>query len=572
MINMSKLKNILLTIACLFIFSIGASSQPKVKRDLENMVHSAVEKIHNGALDEAEAILSDVIAVDPACDAAWFYLGTAAVHRSDLDKARVCVTKAMELDPGNFWYRYKLAQLYVFDSLDVVVEMYEKMIEDFPKKTELYMEILDLYIAQKEYDKALKTVEEIENTIGPSEELAIYAYRVYYTVDRADEGLEYLRKYNSRYSSPAVLTILADSELSMYNDSLAIKYYDEAIELDSSYYHALIGRAEACRMYRRYDDFFPSLNRYIEAESAPAKEKTEYLSALIEKSDPQFVRRFIPQIDTVMQKLSQTHPGDSLVYNLEGMYYYATGRDDLAIDRFRSCAEDYPESLAAAASYVELLMYADRWQELSVEGRKAFERFPKELAFLEMAAIADFHTEDYQSVLAACDKLLKLIPKGDARAVRVLSTKGDVLHRIGENKKAYSAYEKALKIDPVNVYVLNNYAYYLSMEGAQLKKAYEMSRKTIEAEPDNATYLDTFGWILYLRGEYDQAKTHFKKAMVCGGKDSAVILDHYAEVLFALKDYNMAFVYWAMAIQKDEAGDVPGLKEKVEQRKKEAGR
>ena len=99
-----------------------------------------------------------------------------------------------------------------------------------------------------------------------------------------------------------------------------------------------------------------------------------------------------------------------------------------------------------------------------------------------------------------------------------------------------------------------------------------MSRKTIEAEPDNATYLDTFGWILYLRGEYDQAKTHFKKAMVCGGKDSAVILDHYAEVLFALKDYNMAFVYWTMAIQKDEAGDVPGLKEKVEQRKKEAGR
>ena len=51
-----------------------------------------------------------------------------------------------------------------------------------------------------------------------------------------------------------------------------------------------------------------------------------------------------------------------------------------------------------------------------------------------------------------------------------------------------------------------------------------------------------------------------------------MLVQNYAEVLFALKDYNMAFVYWTMAIQKDEAGDVPGLKEKVEQRKKEAGR
>ena len=185
-----------------------------------------------------------------------------------------------------------------------------------------------------------------------------------------------------------------------------------------------------------------------------------------------------------------------------------------------------------------------------------------------MASVGDYNLNDFGKVLEACDEVLKMAPADSSGTLRAWSTKGDVYHRLGESAKAYKAYEKALKINPDYIYVLNNYAYYLSVDGKKLKKALEMSRKTIEAQPDNATYLDTFGWILYLRGEYDQAKTHFKKAMVCGGKDSAVILDHYAEVLFALKDYNMAFVYWAMAIQKDEAGDVPGLKEKVEQRKK----
>ena len=50
-----------------------------------------------------------------------------------------------------------------------------------------------------------------------------------------------------------------------------------------------------------------------------------------------------------------------------------------------------------------------------------------------------------------------------------------------------------------------------------------------------------------------------------------VILDHYAEVLYALKEYDMAFVYWNLARQKN-AGDIPGLEEKILKRKKESGR
>ena len=56
-----------------------------------------------------------------------------------------------------------------------------------------------------------------------------------------------------------------------------------------------------------------------------------------------------------------------------------------------------------------------------------------------------------------------------------------------------------------------------------------------------------------------------------GGKDSAVILDHYAEVLYALKEYDLAFVYWNLALQKED-DQLPGLKEKVESRRKEAGK
>jgi Tfp pilus assembly protein PilF len=148
---------------------------------------------------------------------------------------------------------------------------------------------------------------------------------------------------------------------------------------------------------------------------------------------------------------------------------------------------------------------------------------------------------------------------------------GDIFHQLGDNKKAYKAYDRALKINPDYVYVLNNYAYYLSVEGKNLKKAYNMSKKTIEAEPDNATYLDTFGWILYLQGKPLEAKPFFKHAMLYGGKDSVVIMDHYAEVLYALKEYDLAMVYWNMALKKNN-GDIPDLETKVKRRKQEMGK
>ena len=211
-------------------------------------------------------------------------------------------------------------------------------------------------------------------------------------------------------------------------------------------------------------------------------------------------------------------------------------------------------------------MASEDWAELSEESRNAYRHFPEEVTFLEMASLGDYNLNDYDKVLELCDQVLQTVPADSAKTLRAWSTKGDVYHQCGEPKKAYKSYEKALKINPDYSYVLNNYAYYLSMEGKSLKKACEMSRRTIEAEPDNPTYLDTYGWILFLMGKPEEAKPHFKHAMLYGGKESAVILDHYAEVLFALGEYDRAMVYWNQALKKND-GQIPDLEERVKIRR-----
>ncbi len=548
--------------------SVSAAAQterPEARH--ENMILSAVVKISDNDADGAMAILKEIIAEDTDVDAAWYYLAQCAMMKKDLETAENCYRMASELDPGNFWYRYRLARLYAVTSRqELTISMYEKLLKDFPDKSDLYFDMVELYAAQKEYEKALETLTQIETVFGMTESIAMYRFNLLHILKRQEEAFKSLRDYNKEYSSPYVLTTLADYEMSMYNDSTALAYYNEALDLAPDYSPALLGKAETLRLTRRYDEYFSILNRFVGESDSPAAAKTDYLMAIVQRTDPKFINSFMPQMDSVMNKTVELHPKDSMVLQTAAVYYYSTNRKELSKNHFRANMEAWPESYSANAGYVEYLMYAEEWEELSKVGREAFERFPYETTFLEMASVGDFNLKDYEKVLDICNKVIEVAPDDSSKTLRSWSTMGDIYYQLGDSKKAYKAYDNALKVNPDYIYVLNNYAYYLSEEGKQLKKAYKMSKKTIEAEPDNATYLDTFGWILYLQGKAAEAKPYFKHAMLYGGKESAVIMDHYADVLYELGEYDLAMVYWNLALQKKDER-IPELEEKVRQRK-----
>ena len=116
---------------------------------------------------------------------------------------------------------------------------------------------------------------------------------------------------------------------------------------------------------------------------------------------------------------------------------------------------------------------------------------------------------------------------------------------------AWSCFETALSLDPENIIVNNNYAYYLAEQNEKLEKAVEMSGFTIDIEPKNATYLDTYAWILYKMGKSKQARKYLEKALKNNGGDDAEILDHYGDILFELGKYQDSVENWRKAVDLD---------------------
>ena len=82
--------------------------------------------------------------------------------------------------------------------------------------------------------------------------------------------------------------------------------------------------------------------------------------------------------------------------------------------------------------------------------------------------------------------------------------------------------------------MLNNYAYFLTIEGHDLERALAMASRATALEDGNPTYLDTHAWVLYKLGRLDEARKMLQQAVVLDSQNSPALLAHYGDVLEAL--------------------------------------
>ena len=525
-------------------------SLPLRAQDQDGNFITAVSLYSSGDYTRAQRVLETLSKANPSDDAVWYYKGMSEYALGEQDKAETSMRMAVQLDSSNFWYRRTLARLlFAQGRTEEGTSMYEEIVHDFPDRTQMSYELLEIYLRQRNYEKALASLDDVERLRGTSEEAVRTRYDIYNEMGRHQDAIDALEKFNSEYSSPMLLAIAGDYYLSDFADSLAAARYSEALDLDGSYAPAVLGMSEVYRRRRNYPEYFRMLQGFFASPDIPGASKGMYLRNIVHGIDPKIQQIHRAGFDSLAMTAVHTHPTDSTVLTEVASYLFATGRQDAAGVWFMEAAKQYPESKSLTTTVIQYMGVRENWTALRDYALAAFNRF-HEMAFLEYANIANYNLKDYDAIIGNSRYIVTNYPKDNDLCLSAWSSMGDAYHEKGQNKDAFKAYEKALKINPNYNPVLNNYAYYLALEKKKLKKAYTMSKKTIEAEPDNATYLDTFGWILHLQGKDLEAKPFFKHAMLYGGKDSAVMLEHYAEVLEALGEHDLARTYRIQAKAK----------------------
>ncbi|MBR6647817.1 MAG: tetratricopeptide repeat protein, partial [Bacteroidaceae bacterium] len=227
-----------------------------------------------------------------------------------------------------------------------------------------------------------------------------------------------------------------------------------------------------------------------------------------------------------------------------------------------------PENQKAQLGLLQIAIDRNDYKEVITRCDTAILYNPEILELYFYKGIACYQEERLQEAIEAYKNGLERRAEDyDGELVsNVYTLLGDTYHEVGNLDACMQAYDSALVYNSENVAVLNNYAYYLSMEGGDLDKAEEMSLITIKSEPENATYIDTYMWILFCKERYQEAKAYADKLLAITKEDAdKVLLHHCGDVYAKCGDIERAVELWQRA--QSAGDDSKLLTKKIKKRK-----
>ena len=201
-------------------------------------------------------------------------------------------------------------------------------------------------------------------------------------------------------------------------------------------------------------------------------------------------------------------------------------------------------------------MRTNRLEEAEQNYRRAVELFPEAARMHYFLGSVLQQQRKNDEALPVLEKTLKLDPKN----VDAMSA----LAMIYDNRKVYSKsdslYQEAIKLDPEDPLILNNYSYSLSVRDLKLESAKKMSMKAVAADSTNGAYLDTLGWIYFKLGNYEEALKYVTRAVEVRDS-SAEVWEHLGDIYEKLNDLEAAKRNWKKALELE--ADRTWLQEKL---------
>ena len=512
--------------------------------------------------DRAENCFFAIIKIDKNHATALYHLALIKELKQDYENALIFAKRAASIDPENEWYMLILAGIYEVNSeFTEASKLYEQITSKNPKNIDAYYYWINTLAAQGDWKGMINVMNLLEAQMGFSEELAMERERLY--LRRGDvvgaikevEGILAQDPKNSKY-----LNLLAelfqkkgdsDKALEIFNQIIAINPNDPYVHLSLSDYYKNLGEPEKAREELLQAFEIPELS--IDAKVRILLGYFTINGIKEDKKEEAF------QLGKV---ITAVHPEDAKSHSVYGDLLYRLDSNKLALNHYRKAIKLDNGKFVLWNQVLILESEQQDFNSLYEDATKAIELFPAQPTFYLFKGIAAVQKKEYEEGIEALNNGKELVYDNPQMSAQFYSTLGDSYYKMEQYAASDSAYDKSLEYDPNNVYVLNNYSYYLSLRKENLEKAEAMSKRSNEISPRSPSFADTYGWILYQEGKYEEAKFWIENAIDYGAAKNGVILEHYGDILYKLDDIEGAKQQWIKAKKTNQGSEF--LNQKIE--------
>ena len=575
---MNKLIGIVIILISLASCSVlkntdNSGSSGRAKNKLSTKERSAFDRLFYNAnkdkilgnyVDAADKF-AECIRKDPHNAASHYELANLYMMLGKQKEAVFFAKRAVDLGPNNKYYQFFLAEAYKrMKAYEKATKVYEDMVKRHPDNIDIMFELAGSYRAGRQYSKAIDEYDKIELLVGVVEEVSLQKELLYISMNKTDKAAEEMEKLIAAYPQDTrYYGMLAELYLANDKDEDALKTFDRLLQIDPNDPQVHIALADYYRSKGDKDRYFEELSLAFQIPQLNVNQKVEILLSYysITESFPELTAQALKLCEIMIA----THPNEAKAHSMYGDYLYRENRTDEALKEYQAAVALDKNRFFIWRQILQLESEQRDFEALLRDSEIAISLFPNQSILYLFSGIANIQSKNWEAAIHTLNDGILLTSDNNQLLSTFYSNLGDSYHSRKDTGMSDQSYDKALEYDPENIYVLNNYSYYLSLRGEELERAKNMSSKAVKIDPKNTSFLDTYGWILYQSGKYENAKEWIGKAIEAGGNTRGTILEHYGDILFQLGDIDDAVEYWKDA--REAGSDSKILNRKIEDRK-----
>ena len=465
--------------------------------------------------------------------------------------------EAVRLAPDKREYRETLAEILVralqFDS---ATAQYFEIIRIDSNYRQGWYTAGRLLAMNKKPKEAIDLFQKYINYFGQDFDVCSQLVQLYGAMDDFDNVVATLKQMSALEPTNAeVKRFLGDTYLQSDSLDASLEWYKQGVAIDPD---DVIGRASLARAYLLKKDKTKALEQ-IEAvmtrDSVSADDQIQFGQIIIS-----VVARdstVLPIARDLFGTIRKNQPKDWRPYWFLGAIANIERNDTAAIAYFNDVTKLASWNADAWAAVASIYYDNEKFDRAIEVMDRAKAVVPKDFRVYFITGISQQRLHNDPEAAKNLEQAIQL----NEKSVDALSALGLVYDEMARHDDSDTMYERALRVDPKNALVLNNYGYSLSERNVQLDRALKMSEEAVRQAADNQSYLDTKGWIFYQLGRYEEAETHIKRAVDLGSK-SPVINEHLGDVYAKMHKNDKAVEYWQKALNYGSTS--PGLKDKIQ--------
>lgn len=524
------------------------------------MLLTAVGELTVGNVRLAYDMLGSLAASDKDNPTVNYYLAKALQAMGRKSEALTLATQASSALPDNSDFASLTGQLLIDNQQYArAQELFEQLIKDHPSDGHNYVMAAALAIEQRKADEVIRIANGYEQRFGFDERIiemknaALVASKKYY------DALGYMQGVvEAMPTSVEHIITLGDLNAGLGLDKQAVDLYERAVTLDSSRVEGYLALAKYYDTKGQTRQYIETLTQIFALQSAPKELKIKLFEGSFFTNAP--YRDNLMAIRSAALALLFAHTSHVDVRLLYGRFLTYIGQIPEAKEHYINAIDAGMESRELYDRVIEIDFYQKDYVAALAMSERAMRLWPRDadLSYRHISAIwlAGEPARAVREIKTALKEF-----KTDSVASSFYTLRGDISHEMGNDRRAFADYERALRLTPDNALVLNNYAYFLSLTGKDLELALKMATRACELVEDFSTYLDTKAWVLFKMGRLDAAAEVQQRALARDRSDSPELMLHYGDILYALGDDFMARKYWQKAL--DAGSDKEAIDERM---------